>query len=201
MTAEFRASGGSVTARFSRAEARIIRDLVSQLAELVSEPPDEPRSAGPEPGPPARDAGPARSDLPAAAELEELVQISGSATLPDDPVLARLLPDGYADDPDAAAEFRRFTESSLRSAKVAAARVVLDSLPERGGRIRLSPDQAQDWLQALNDVRLALGVRLGVTENLDVTARQIPPSDARFPALALLDWLGFLQQSLVLAVS
>ena len=32
-------------------------------------------------------------------------------------MLARLLPDGYRDDPEAAGEFRRYTESALRSAK------------------------------------------------------------------------------------
>ena len=37
-------------------------------------------------------------------------------------------------------------------------------MPARGGRVRLSPPDAQAWLRALNDVRLALGVRLGVTD-------------------------------------
>ena len=40
---------------------------------------------------------------------------------PEDPVLARLLPDGYRDDPEAAGEFRKYTEPSLRSAKHQAA--------------------------------------------------------------------------------
>ena len=47
------------------------------------------------------------------------------------PVLARLLPDAYRDDTEAAGEFRRFTEQDLRSGKVAAARTVLDTLPPR----------------------------------------------------------------------
>ena len=82
-------------------------------------------------------------------------------------MLARLLPDGYRDDPDAAGEFRKSTESSLRSAKQQAAQEMLDTLPEAGGRIQLTHDQAHAWLKALNDVRLALGVRLNVTEEFE----------------------------------
>ena len=44
---------------------------------------------------------------------------------------------------------------------------MLDSLPAGGGRIQLTGDQALAWLKALNDVRLALGVRLGVTEDFE----------------------------------
>jgi len=83
--------------------------------------------------------------------------LSDNAELPADPILARLLPDAYADDPDASSEFRRYTELSLRSGKVAAAQTVLETLPADGGRIRLSEPDAQAWLRALNDVRLALG--------------------------------------------
>ena len=58
---------------------------------------------------------------------------------------------------------------------MAAAKTVLDTLPERGGRISLSEPQAQVWLRALNDIRLALGVRLGVTEDVYEEMRQIKP--------------------------
>ena len=67
-----------------------------------------------------------------AGQLEAMFTLSDSAMLPDDPVLARLLPDAYPDDAAAAGEFRRYTESGLRSGKVAAARTVLDTLPEDG---------------------------------------------------------------------
>ena len=82
-------------------------------------------------------------------------------------MLARLLPDGYRDDPDAAGEFRKYTEPALRSAKHQAAQEMLDTLPDAGGRIQLTQDQALSWLKALNDIRLALGVRLGVTEEFE----------------------------------
>ena len=86
---------------------------------------------------------------------------------PADPVLARLLPDAYQDDDEAAGEFRKYTESSLREAKKYFAQTLLDTVPPNGGRVKLTADQARDWLRALNDVRLMFGVRLEVTEDFE----------------------------------
>jgi hypothetical protein len=185
LVAGFRATSGGVTARFAAAQARIVRDLVGQVAELVSG--DQLASGGRPPGEPA--------DL--AAELG----LSDSTALPDDPVLARLLPDGYAEDPEAASEFRRYTEQGLRDGKIAAARTVLQTLPDKGGRVRLSEADAQAWLRALNDVRLALGVRLGVTDDFDERWRDIDPEDPRSAYVWVYHWLAFLQESLVNALS
>ncbi|MGH3157723.1 MAG: DUF2017 family protein, partial [Streptosporangiaceae bacterium] len=82
--------GGGVTARFAAVEAMLLRDLVSQVAEIVSD------------GLPQRNG---ELDAETAA-LEELAGVSDSSSVPDDPVLARLLPDAYRDDEDAAGEFR-----------------------------------------------------------------------------------------------
>jgi hypothetical protein len=126
--------------------------------------------------------------------------LSDSAMLPDDPVLARLLPDAYPDDPAAAGEFRRYTESGLRSGKVAAARTVLDTLPEGGGRVRLSAEQAQAWLRSLNDIRLALGVRLEVTEDRDAMLERADQGGPQAAGLWIYDWLTLLQETLVEAL-
>ena len=177
--AVFRATSRGITARFARPEAAIIRELVAQVVELVA------------------------ADMPTAGsdDLAALVGISDSAEEPDDPVLARLLPDGYRDDPDAAREFRRFTESTLRSAKVETAQMLLETLPAGGGRVRLSADQAEAWLRSLNDVRLAMGVRLGVTEDFHELIQDIGPDDARYGYAHIYDWLSVLQASLVEALS
>ncbi len=122
--------------------------------------------------------------------------------LPDDPVLARLLPDAYTGDPEAAHEFRRFTEASLRSAQGRAAQTLLDTLPASGGRVRLSSEQAEAWLRSLNDVRLALGVRLGVYRRLRrAQTTDIEPDDPRFAYVQVYQWLAYLQESLVPALS
>jgi hypothetical protein len=180
LVAGFRATSGGVTARFAAPQARIVRDLVGQIAVLVA---GDPASGQP-------------------GELAAELGLSDSTKLPDDPVLARLLPDGYAEDPDAAGEFRRYTEQGLRDGKVAAARTVLDTLPAKGGRVRLTEADARAWLRALNDVRLALGVRLGVTDDdFDEQSDEIDSDDPRAAYVWVYHWLAYLQESLVDALS
>jgi len=179
LVAGFRATSGGVTARFAAPQARIVRDLVGQIAALVG----------------GDSAGGEQDEL--AVELG----LSDSTELPEDPVLARLLPDGYAEDPEAAGEFRRYTEQGLRDGKVAAARTVLETLPARGGRIRLTEADARAWLRALNDVRLALGVRLGVTDDFDEQSSEIDSADPRSAYVWVYHWLAYLQESLVDALS
>ena len=175
--------GGGARAYLAPTEASLLRSLVGQVITLVA--PD-----GPLPGQP--------DDL--LAWDAELTQQDQPQT-PDDPVLARLLPDGYRDDPDAAGEFRRYTESSLRSAKQQAAQEMLDTLPEAGGRIQLTHDQAHAWLKALNDVRLALGVRLNVTEEFEQQWGRLRADDPQWAAYEVYAWLGAVQESLVQALA
>lgn len=219
----FRRSGRGVRARFDGPEAVLLRSLIEQVVELLAGPGD---AAGPadrmaEPPAPVADdrdgpagAGrPGEPATPSAAELEAMVGFGGSGTgdadgladtdtgTPEDPALARLLPDAYRDDAEAAGEFRRFTEHSLRTAKQENARIVLDTLPAGGGSVKLSGEQAQSWLRALNDVRLALGVRLGVTEEFEQQWQDLDPADPRTAAFEVYAWLGGVQESLVQALS
>jgi hypothetical protein len=173
--AGFRASSGGVTARFAAAQARIVRDLVGQVADLL---------------------GGERTDT-GTGDLADELGLSDAAGPPEDPILARLLPDAYRGDPDAAGEFRRYTEIGLRSGKVAAAQTVLDTLPASGGRIRLSVADAQAWLRALNDVRLSLGVVLGVTDDFEDTVGNLTADDPRAAYVGVYQWLAYLQESLV----
>ena len=213
--------GGGATATFVPSQAEIIRSLVSQIAELVGgEPsPGEPGLAEPgltddaftgrapgAPRPGAPGSGPGTADHPGQPpdpldDLARLLGQAGPATPPDDPVLARLLPDAYQDDSDAAGDFRRFTEQELRNGKAAAARTVLATLPEDGGRVRLTEEEAQVWLRALNDVRLALGVRLSITEDFEARVQDLDPADPRSAYMWVYDWLTFLQETLVHALS
>jgi hypothetical protein len=116
-------------------------------------------------------------------------------------VLARLLPDAYQDDPEAAGEFRKYTESSLREAKKYFAQTLLETLPAKGGRVKLTAEQARDWLRALNDVRLMFGVRLEVTEDFEEQLAGLDPKDPRVAAFEVYGWLGAVQESLVRALS
>ena len=126
-------------------------------------------------------------------QLEQLLA-ADAEQVAGDPVMVRLLPDGHRGDPEIAAEFRELTESSLRSGKVDDLAAVRASLPTGGGEVRLNPDQAAAWLRATNDLRLALGTRLDVTEDTE------PPEDLTSEGeqqLALYYWLTALQGSLV----
>jgi hypothetical protein len=132
-------------------------------------------------------------------DLEKLLE-TDKPKAPDDPVLARLLPDAYRDDPEAAGEFRKYTEGSLREAKKYFAQTVLDTLPPNGGRVELTADQARDWLRALNDVRLTFGVRLEVTEDFEEQLAALDPEDPKVAAFEVYGWLGAVQESLVQAL-
>jgi hypothetical protein len=170
--------GGGIKAVLATAEASLLRSLVGQLMDLIE--PEVARAA----------------DLD---ELEALLQTTSVET-PVDPVLARLLPDGYRDDPAAAGEFRKYTELTLRAAKHENAQMMLDSLPADGGRIQLTAEQGQAWLKALNDVRLALGTKLGVTEDFEEQWDRLAEKDPRRTAFEVYAWLGAVQESLVRAL-
>ena len=200
-TGAFRRSRGKVSARFTASQAVILRNLVSQVAELMGGA-TEPGPAVPGTAPPPAAPDAARPEEPEAF-LEEMAAMLGTAgptSPPEDPVLARLLPDAYRDDPEAAGEFRRYTEQGLRSGKVAAAQTVLDTLPAGGGHVRLRPEDAQAWLRALNDVRLAIGTLLGITEDYEDELEQASWADPRSAYLEVYHWLGYIQDSLVRAL-
>ena len=128
-------------------------------------------------------------------ELAELTGMrTGPTTRPEDRVLARLLPDFTSEDRDLAAGLRSLHEPALIEAKRSAAATVLAALPAGGGRVELSPDEADVWLTALNDVRLALGTALDVSED---TPEEFPADDPRSPHLGVYHWLTFVQDSLV----
>ena len=190
--------GGGARAWLAAAEASLLRNLVGQIMTLVEPGASDLQTSDSQTSAPTT-SDPSRPDDLAA--LEEMLYPPGAAQTPEDPVLARLLPDAYSDDPEAAGEFRKYTEPALRSAKYEVARQMLDTLPEAGGRIQLSKDEALAWLKALNDVRLALGVRLGVTEEFEEDWAKLKPDDPQWTAYEVYAWLGAVQESLVQALA
>jgi len=115
-----------------------------------------------------------------------------------DPVLERLLPPGHVGDPEVAADYRALTESGLRSGKADDLATMRATLPPEGGEIRLDPEQARAWLRTTNDLRLALGTRLGVTAE---TEPPEDPADEAASQLAVYYWLTAVQGSLVDALA
>ena len=172
-----RTATGRIVLRVDVVEKGLLGSLVEQLIEFVT----------PE--------GAAEED-----PLVSLVGLNPDAERPEDPALARLFPDAYLDDADAAAQFRRFTERALRETKLAHAQTVLDTLRRSGEKVTLTADEATAWLGALNDVRLALGTRLGVTEEGMAELAELPEDDPRAATFHVYDWLTYLQETLVRSV-
>lgn len=119
--------------------------------------------------------------------------IGGPDEAPRDPALARLLPDAYRGDRDAASQHRHLTERGLVERKVQNAEIVAASLesaesPESPERI-LDDARVQSWLRCLTDLRLTIAVRLGIESDDDVTGGGAMHD--------VYDWLGYLQGSLV----
>jgi hypothetical protein len=186
--------GAGVMATFSGFEADLLRSLASQLVELLRN----------EEAAPAASA----SDDP----LEALLDFSGPTTEPDDPVLARLFPTAYPDDEEAAGEFRRFTEGSLRDGKARNAVLIIDQLEEAGLPpeldedglwidVELGPGDANAWMRSFTDLRLALATRLGVDDGDDDYWASLPDDDPRTHVHDIYEWVGYLQETLVAALS
>jgi Domain of unknown function (DUF2017) len=122
------------------------------------------------------------------AELRERLDAE-----PDDPSLRRLFPPAYDDEADEA-EYRRLMRDELTAGRRRALRVLAESVD----RDRLSADEAQAWLTALNDLRLVLGTRLDVRE--DALLFGLDPRDPRAAELALYGYLSWLEEQLVEAL-
>jgi hypothetical protein len=214
MTYGFTRSDNALTLRLSAEEAQAVGLVVAQVAGLIQ--------AGDRRGVMSLDLGRDSLDRPPAhgpfdvfddfdkiepdpEDLEIELVDDGVAGPSLDPVLARLFPDGYRNDPEAAAELRSLTESSLREEKVGNAGAILDDLPFEGGEIRLDADRAEAWLLALNDARLMLGTALEIESDTDPLAELdaaagADPTGARVLGLSLYQFLTGLQASLVDAI-
>jgi hypothetical protein len=174
----FRHGDNAYLANFTEAEREVLVNLTEQIIELLAERVDH------------------HNDDPLAA----MVGITAHDTPPDDEVLLRLLPNAYADQVDAS-EFRRYTESTLRQKKQAHALAMRMHLKAAvDGVVELDHDSANAWLGAMNDVRLALGVRLKVEENSHQELELLAPDDPMRGVYAVYSWLGWLQESLIEAL-
>jgi len=183
--------GDTVMTKLDRREATVLRGLITQIDGMLR----------------------SRQDEAPRDELAELTGIrTGPSAAPEDPILARLLPDYHRldsvesdefgettrEERDSAAALRSLHEPELLDLKTGVAGVVLDTCPPNGGTVKLSLEQADAWLSAVNDVRLALGTTLDVTEDMP---DELPEDDPRSPHLGVYQWLTWMQEHLVLALS
>ncbi len=164
---------GKLTLKLDAAEQGVLSQLFDQMAELLNDP-DSQTNSDP---------------------LAQMLNMSGSTQISDDPALARLFPDGYSDDEHSSADFRRFTEQDLRAQKVSALATVRGTLADWTGKAAITNQQAQDWLKAINDLRLVLGTRLEITDEVETDF------EANDPGIHLYNYLTYLQGTLIDALT
>ena len=198
---------------FTSQEAHVLINLTEQLIELLADGDGQELQVDP---------------------LLQVIGFSSSELPPEDPVLRRLLPSAYDDDQEAG-EFRRYTEHGLREKKKAHAHLIYEALlpqdedwngdiPLDKGKIevRFPSADAMAWLGGLNDLRIALAVRLGFgaergkpgqtdganedsdannSESLHKKYELMIDSDPMKAVYAVYSWIGWLQQSLLDAIS
>ncbi|WP_415041839.1 DUF2017 domain-containing protein [Gordonia sp. (in: high G+C Gram-positive bacteria)] len=143
------------TAHCTEHESELLRSIVTSMCELLTE----------------------RADSAPTDDLADLTGIrSGHSSAPRDATLGRLLPDFHRPDQDDEigcdavngdlnGALRSMNEPVIIDEKLAAAHCLLDTVPAGGGTITLTAGQADQWLTAMNDVRLSLGAMLGITED------------------------------------
>lgn len=176
-----------ITSELDSHESDLIASLITSMTELLEE----------------------RQSTAPTDELTDLTGIeAGHSKPPSDATLGRLFPDFHRPDQDETTTvdavtgdlngaLRSLHEPHIISAKQEAAQVVLDSLPTGGGQISLSAQEADQWLTAINDVRLALGAMIGISES---TPDQLPEGDPMAAHLDVYHWLTVVQELLVVAL-
>ena len=117
----------------------------------------------------------------------------------EDPVVARLFPSAVSGDDEADAELRGLLRDELltqRQAGLDALIAILDRCEPHRGHLRaeLSDDEPLLVLGVLNDLRLAIGARVGI-EHLD--RDEVSEDDPVAYRLAVMDHLGWWQEQLL----
>ena len=127
--------------------------------------------------------------------LEELAVVVAAEDVADAAV-DRLYPAAY-DKADDAAEYRALTEATLRSERLERIEQCAGELATGTHVLDVSGEAGDRWIRVLNDLRLVLGTKLGVTEEWD---HAVDPSDPEHVPQAAYIWLTAVQDSLVRAL-
>jgi hypothetical protein len=167
-------------------EAALLKKMVLSIQEMLNE----------------------RNSAAPSDPLEQITGIrTGNTTPPEDATMRRLLPDffrpeGNAQDRSADAvslnsALRSLHEPAVIDAKSAAAQRVLETLPEDGSPFEITENDANAWIAAVNDIRLALGTMLGIGPD---GPDELPAGHPMAGHLDVYQWLTVLQEYLVLSL-
>jgi hypothetical protein len=177
---------GDLSVALSNDELHILINLVEQLLELLGE---------------RNFTHHYQSDDPFAQLMAASIgNLESRIEQPEDPVLRRLLPDAYVD-PESAAEFRKYTESSLRLVKQTHLMYLREQLvfpvDHELPKADIAVTDPTQWLIAINDLRLALAVRLDIKTDSFAEYEKMKNSVRQKPLFAVYFWLGSIQESLI----
>ena len=180
------AAANDLSVALSNDELHILINLVEQLLELLGE---------------RNFTHHYQSDDPFAQLMAATFgNIESPIDQPEDPVLKRLLPNAYAD-PESAAEFRKYTEGSLRMVKQKHLLYLREQLvfpvDHELPKADIAVTDPTQWLIAINDLRLALAVRLDIKNDSYEQYELMKDSDTQKPLFAVYFWLGGIQESLI----
>ena len=180
------AKSGDLSVALSNDELHILINLVEQLLELLGE---------------RNFVHHYQSNDPFAQLMAVSIgNLESAIEQPEDPVLRRLLPNAYAD-PESAGEFRKYTESSLRMVKQTHLMYLREQLvfpvDHELPKADIAVTDPTQWLIAINDLRLALAVRLDIKQDSYEKYELMKDSDEQKPLFAVYFWLGGIQESLI----
>lgn len=127
--------------------------------------------------------------------IDEYLELLGAGD-ETDPVMKRLFPDASLDDNKVRADYRELARDPLERQKISGAETARRSLGDTGGwEATLTEEERDAWMVLLTDLRLVIGTRLDVTE--EVMSTEPDPADPEQWPLAVIHYLGWLQQTLV----
>ena len=180
------ADGPRFRSNLAAHEASMLRSLVKSMLDML----DDRESSAP------------------ADELEEITGIrAGNPRRPQDATMRRLLPDFFRSERNhpagsAAAEslnaaLRSLHEPEIIEAKREACERMLRTMPAGSGRFELTADDANAWIAAVNDIRLALGTMLGIGPG---GPEPVPDDHPLAGHHDVYQWLTVMQEYLVLAL-
>lgn len=181
---KFEKINSTLTLDLALDEAHILINLVEQLLELLGE-------------------GDFFHHYDSSDPLAQLLAMPSEIEAPEDPVLLRLLPNAYSD-PEAALDFRRFTEPQLRGSKQRNLRLMREQLTilvDEGHGGLIENIDGELWLKALNDLRIALSIRLAIDDKSFEKYELMPDEDPQKSLFAVFFWLGWLQENLLAVIT
>jgi hypothetical protein len=176
----FRRTNSGITGRLSPSEVAVLKTVIDEVLGLLA-----PSEADAAPDPLAALTG---------------LHIEPAPDPAAHPVLARLFPDAYRDDPAASEAFRVLAHGELAAAKRDALETMRAALPDNtDDRADLTLDDAgaQLWLRGLNDLRLSLGTSIGIGPDWEDQLAAMPEGDPGWFAIAVYDRLTAIQSSLI----